>query len=157
MSDTRYSVSDSTLEAGVPVSDVQSMESAGRGLRLANMLIDYVCYFVLAAVLGFVIVLVWGEEGLDVLDKMPDFVFGAILMCLYYIPLETMTGRTIGKLITGTKVVNDHGQSPSLIAVIKRTLSRFIPFEAFSFLGKDAYGWHDKISDTYVVKCRGQR
>jgi uncharacterized RDD family membrane protein YckC len=154
MNDERYSVSDGTIEAGIPVSDIQSMESAGRGRRFANFLIDYVCALLFGMIVLIIILLVFGE---DTLDSLPDMVVGALLMCLYYIPFEATTGRTIGKLITGTKVVNDKGQPPTLMEVVKRTLARFIPFEAFSFLVKDAYGWHDKLSDTYVVKCRGQR
>lgn len=129
MNDERYSVSDGTIEAGIPVSDIQSMESAGRGRRFANFLIDYVCALLFGMIVLIIILLVFGE---DTLDSLPDMVVGALLMCLYYIPFEATTGRTIGKLITGTKVVNDKGQPPTLMEVVKRTLARFIPFEAFS-------------------------
>lgn len=98
--------------------------------------------------------LFWGDPGLAALEKVPDIVLGIVIMLAYYIPLETLSGRTIGKLITGTKVVSEEGRIPSFSAVMKRTLSRFIPFEAFSFLGKDPRGWHDTLSKTYVVKCR---
>ena len=95
-----------------------------------------------------------GRAGLAALEEVPDIVLGIIVMAVYYIPLEAMSGRTIGKLITGTKVVSENGHRPSFSEVIKRTLSRFIPFEAFSFLGKDSRGWHDTLSKTYVVRCR---
>jgi hypothetical protein len=36
-----------------------------------------------------------------------------------------------------------------------RTLSRFIVFEALSYLGSVSRGWHDSLSGTYVVKKRG--
>ena len=49
-------------------------------------------------------------------------------------------------------VVNVHGAKPSVNAIIKRTLCRFIPFEPFTFLGLNSRGWHDSFSKTYVVK-----
>ncbi len=155
MSDERYSVSPGTLtQADLAANEQLSVEPVGRGLRLANLLIDYVCYFILSALVGAGMVLIWGDAGLSALEQTPDIVLGVIVMCAYYIPMEAAWGRTIGKLITGTKVVDEDGRAPSWAAVIKRTLSRFIPFEAFSFFGKDARGWHDTISRTYVVKCR---
>ncbi|WP_163397974.1 RDD family protein [Flavobacterium fluviatile] len=60
-------------------------------------------------------------------------------------------GRTAGKFVTGTIVVNQNGKKPNLIAIIIRTLSRLIPFDAFSFLGKSGKIWHDSISKNYVV------
>ncbi len=154
MSDARYSVSQGTLAAEVSAAGEQIVEPAGGGRRFANFLIDYLCHFLLAAIVGVVVVAFWGDAGLAALDRVPDIVFGVIVMCAYYIPLETLWGRTIGKLITGTKVVSEDVRRPSFSAVLKRTLSRFIPFEAFSFLGKDARGWHDTLSKTYVVRCR---
>ena len=65
--------------------------------------------------------------------------------------LEGLTQRTIGKLITRTKVVMENGEKPSSEAIIIRSLCRMIPFDAFSFLGDPSRGWHDTISKTYVV------
>lgn len=154
MSDARYSVSQGTLAAEVSAEGEQIVEPVGRGRRFANFLIDYLCHFVLSFIVGAVVVAFWGDRGVAALDSVPDIAFGVIVMCAYYIPLETLWGRTIGKLITGTKVVSEDGHRPSFSAVLKRTLSRFIPFEAFSFFGKDARGWHDTLSKTYVVRCR---
>ncbi|CAN0592803.1 unnamed protein product, partial [Laminaria digitata] len=38
--------------------------------------------------------------------------------------------------------------------LLGRTAARFVPFEAFSFLGGDATGWHDRWSNTRVVRLR---
>ena len=48
-------------------------------------------------------------------------------------------------------VVLEDGSLPSSTGYLKRSFSRMIPFEAFSFLGSEARGWHDTISKTYVV------
>jgi uncharacterized RDD family membrane protein YckC len=65
-----------------------------------------------------------------------------------------MTGRTLGKLITRTSVVDAEGRRPTFKQVLGRTFSRIIPFEPFSFFGKDARGWHDSMSNTFVVVKR---
>lgn len=88
------------------------------------------------------------------LERIPSVVLGFAILLFYYVILEAATGRTLGKLITGTKVVNEDGGAPSIGQIIGRTLCRCIPFEAFSFLSSDARGWHDRIPKTYVVKAR---
>ena len=44
------------------------------------------------------------------------------------------------------------GTKPDSGQILKRTLCRLIPFNVLSFLGSPCNGWHDTISDTYVVK-----
>lgn len=127
---------------------------AGSGRRFLNLIVDYVVYFALTFAAGFVVVMVWGDRGARFLDETPGFVFGAPILLAYYIFLEGSCGRTVGKFLTGTIVVNESGGSPSWGQVILRSLGRFIPFEAFSFLGSNPRGWHDRMGKTYVVSCR---
>ena len=68
---------------------------------------------------------------------------------------EAVFQRSPGKFLTGTKVVNESGGKPTFGQILGRSLCRFIPFEAFSFLFGDSsrvVGWHDKFSGTLVVK-----
>lgn len=130
------------------------IEPAGLGLRFLNLIIDYVGFFLLAVAVGFIVGVLFGERALNGIDSAPDFVFGLVIVLMYYVPLEASMGRTLGKLITGTKVVNAAGGKPSFIQVVGRTLCRFIPFEAFSFFFGEGRGWHDSIPKTYVIKCR---
>ncbi|PWU03169.1 MAG: RDD family protein [Bacteroidetes bacterium] len=74
-----------------------------------------------------------------------------IILCVYYFLCEWATGRTIGKIITGTKVVDASGEKPGLGTIVVRTLCRCVPFEPLSFFA-GVRGWHDRWSDTYVVK-----
>ena len=127
---------------------------ASKWLRFANWLIDYVSFILFSVVIGIVLGLVFGEAGIAIIDRMPDLLFGIIIMLIYYLPMEAMYGRTVGKLITGTKVVNEVGGKPSFGQIAGRTLCRFIPFEIFSFLGAQGRGWHDSIPKTYVIKSR---
>jgi uncharacterized RDD family membrane protein YckC len=54
---------------------------------------------------------------------------------IYYVAQEALWSRTLGKLITGTKVVNEDGSKLTFGRALGRTLCRLIPFEPLSFLG----------------------
>ncbi|SFZ90616.1 Uncharacterized membrane protein YckC, RDD family [Flaviramulus basaltis] len=82
------------------------------------------------------------------LDRL---ITGTVLALLYFITETLLKGRTVGKFVTKTKVVLEDGTMPSVIDYLKRSFSRIIPFEAFSFLGNNGRGWHDSISNTFVV------
>ncbi len=114
--------------------------TASRGKRIANYVLDS---FFLGAILAF--------TGLIEIQGTNGLLIDIILILLYYIPLETIFNRTIAKFITRTKVVTVSGDKPSFGNILSRTLCRFIPFEAFSFLGGEAIGWHDRISKTRVI------
>ena len=44
-----------------------------------------------------------------------------------------------------------NGEEPKPKAIMIRSLCRLIPFDALSFLGTNGKGWHDNLSNTYVV------
>jgi len=69
----------------------------------------------------------------------------------YFIVSESIYQKTIGKLLTNTKVVNLDGEKPNFMNIIIRTFSRLIPFDGISYLYSIS-GFHDKISKTIVVK-----
>jgi uncharacterized RDD family membrane protein YckC len=60
-----------------------------------------------------------------------------------------MNGKTIGKFVTKTTVVNDDGTPITMGTGVLRGLCRMVPFEAFSAFG--GYPWHDKWTKTRVV------
>ena len=132
--------------------EVRAMIPAGKGRRFGTLLIDYAAFLGITFCLGFFSVLAFGQEGLKTIQEIPDFVLGCTLMTAYYIVFEGFWGRTLGKLLCGTVVVNESGGKPSFAQVIGRTLCRFIPFEPFSCLGER--GWHDSLSNTHVVLAR---
>ena len=128
--------------------------AAGPGRRFLNLLIDSIFGLMgMGFVLGFIAAFSHSEFLNRLLD-MPDFVVGIVFSLLYYVPCEAIFGRTLGKVITGTKVIDSEGGKPALWTIIVRTLCRFLPFEALSFLGTETRGWHDSISKTYVVTTR---
>ncbi len=128
----------------------------GKGLRFANYLIDVIiAQLATGFMLGFVARLILGEEQFIAFLEA-DYLYLIVYLILptYYIVLEGIFGRTLGKLITGTKVVDGFGYKPSLGNIIGRNFARLIPFDAFTYLGATSRGWHDSLSGTYVVKCR---
>ncbi|WP_462319563.1 hypothetical protein [Marinilabilia sp.] len=48
-------------------------------------------------------------------------------------------------------MVTETGESPGFRTILIRSLCRFIPFDALSFLGGEESGWHDRISGTRVI------
>jgi len=126
---------------------------ASTGQRFANMLLDLIFCYIFAFVFGFGLALI----GLgETIQNINDYLLGAIILLVYYVPQEAISGRTLGKLITGTKAVNEDGSELDFGRAVGRTLCRFIPFEAFSFLGGNGgpRGWHDKIPKTKVISAR---
>ncbi len=69
---------------------------------------------------------------------------------MYYTLTEGFFGRSVGKFITGTVVVDENGVKINLGSALKRSLCRLIPFDGLSFFG--SRGWHDSITETYVVE-----
>ncbi len=125
-----------------------SMEHATRWQRLANFIIDYIVYYALSFVAGMLLAIMGMAELLT--NKMFAYLVAIVVFVLYYSLAEGTSGRTVGKLITGTKVVKEDGSSVTFGDALKRSLSRLVPFEPFSALGYSP--WHDRWTDTYVVK-----
>ena len=114
---------------------------------MLNLIVDLVVISTLFWILGFVIYRFLPESKWNIF--LPYVVaFG------YYVIFEGLTGRTVGKLVTGTEVVNGEGGGLTLNQLVIRNLSRFIPFEPLSFLGPEPEGWHDILARSFVVKCR---
>lgn len=58
-----------------------------------------------------------------------------LIVALYYIVLEGLTGYTLGKVITRIKVVNNEGYAPGLIKSLIRSALRLIEVNPFFFGG----------------------
>ena len=139
-----------------PVADEQESvpyELASRPQRFLNMLIDIVGYFAFSIVIGIVVALVYPPfiES-ESTSALVDYAFSFVVVLTYYTFCEALFGRTLGKLVTRTWVVRTYGGSPAFWQIVLRSLARLIPFEAFSFFGREPIGWHDSLSETRVVR-----
>jgi len=131
---------------------------ATAGQRLANMIIDSIIYTIIVVIFIFMLAGFMNSGLVDLTNETTILMVGLtyfmglmLIPFLYYVTLEAILGKTIGKFITKTNVVSRTGVKPDFANILGRTLCRMIPFEAFSFLGSRAIGWHDSISDTYVI------
>lgn len=133
-----------------------NLEMAASGKRLANYVIDLVTFYVVIFSLGIVIAII-NPSFFDYVDDSPgmellDRLITLILYGVYMGAVEAIfKGKTLGKVITGTRVVNEDGTPISTGTAFKRGIIRAIPFNAFSALGSPCYPWQDKWSDTYVI------
>jgi uncharacterized RDD family membrane protein YckC len=140
-----------------------TFEDATQGQRFANYLIDLVVFYLfvllLGAILGIIIYTMnpqstfFDDGNDDFFGSITDRLFGLVLYGLFMSLVEGIfKGRTLGKLITGTKATKEDGTNITWGDAFKRGFSRAVPFEPFSALG--GMPWHDKWTDTRVVKIR---
>jgi len=130
----------------------ENLVDASHGRRLLNLIIDYVARGLLGWALGFGVVAAGAPIHRYVLLYTVGFTLLTYLT--YYVVCEYFFGATVGKLITGTRVVTTEGGKPRLTQILGRSLARFVPFEPFSFFSTPAIGWHDSWSGTRVVRTR---
>ncbi|WP_437897300.1 RDD family protein [Sorangium sp. So ce124] len=128
---------------------------ASGGRRLVNLIVDYMGLMLFTFLVGVIFGLLGGAE---VFERTNDTLLGLVIMFAYYVSMEAIFGATLGKLVTGTRVVMEDGSRAGLGRIALRTLCRFIPFEAFTFLtrrGAAPVGLHDGLSKTRVILVRG--
>ncbi|MGM9476664.1 RDD family protein [Pedobacter sp. GSP4] len=125
---------------------------ANTSKRFANYLIDLVVFYIIMFCIGILIgifnpSLVEGLDGIG--GRLISLLFYGIIMFF----TEAMSnGKSIGKLITGTKAVNLDGSDITFQKAFTRNLVRAIPFNVFSALGNPCAPWHDTWSDTLVIE-----
>jgi uncharacterized RDD family membrane protein YckC len=130
----------------------QNIKVASQGKRFINLLIDTACYYIFSFGIGVIL----GATGLYTIlnvDEWNNIIFSISIVSSFFIFFETIWAKTPGKLVTKTRVImKDDKSKPLFGTIVLRTLCRFIPFEAFSFLGsKNPQGWHDTLSKTVVI------
>lgn len=138
---------------------VRGLRPAQKGRRFTNWFVDVVVRMLLIELVGLAVE--WlglsGKVSEEFLESttfaLLDFALGLLVAFTYYFAFEVTTGRTLGKYLTGTQVVDTLGNKPTTKAIVLRTLCRAIPFEILSFLPSDS-GWHDSLSGTKVVLVR---
>ncbi|MDW3650016.1 MAG: RDD family protein [Bacteroidia bacterium] len=118
---------------------------ASKKKRLLNFIFDLITIGILMEITFQLEALVENKTPLKVLRVI--IVFGG-----YYIPMEYFLGKTLGKFLTKTRVVNEEGEKIDFRQAVMRFLCRWIPFEFLSLgLGHDAKAWHDLLTKTHVI------
>ena len=138
--------------SSMPEQDEQDPDEAlcfaSKTKRCLNGIIDLVLSNVLAVAL---------QTGMasgraDWLLDPPNAAFWHCALLLgYYFAFEAIFSQTPAKWMTVTKVMTEYGNRPTIGRVLIRSMVRFIPFDAFTFLNRSCNGWHDRWSRTCVI------
>lgn len=120
---------------------------AGKGMRFLNRVLDIIPFVIMV----FSYYDLWNFFSWQTgsFDSVLFYPIEVVIFFLYYSLLEHFFHTTFGKTMTNTTVIHVNGQYASFSTILLRSICRFIPFDAFSFLF--AKGWHDSISHTVVV------
>ena len=132
--------------------DRVKLVKASKGKRFVNYILDQVMAYIV--IIGLTLAYLSIQSFIYEEGGLMDYVIAYFGFLIYYSIFEASTGRTVGKYITQTKVVTLDGNKPSFSQILGRTFARFIPFEAFSFLGDEPTGWHDSLSKTMVIDLK---
>lgn len=121
-------------------------KNVGPEIRLVHFIVDLFAIAILhsAATLFAYFILPFTHSYLEL-------AMFTIIFIGYYTIFESHYQKTLGKLITKTKVVNFYGEKPSFQDIFVRSICRFIPFDRVSYLFMKN-GFHDGISKTTVIK-----
>lgn len=121
--------------------------------RFCNFFFDSLFSFIFIFVCTLILNLIGLEEELK---GITNFLLAYLFVIIYYVPQEAIMGKTFGKMLSATIVVNRDGTKLTLWKSLIRTLCRLIPFEPFSYLGGNGtpMGWHDQISKTCVISTK---
>jgi len=134
-------------------------EYAATWQRMLNLTIDtfaFLAFYMLVLIIIFLVADLMGND----LTAMEQFFFNKVstayftiglLYTLFYTLQEgLLKGRTIGKLITKTQAVKPDLSAISMKDAMVRSVARLLPFEVFSGFNKRT--WHDRLSETMVIK-----
>ncbi|MBL1219583.1 RDD family protein [Chryseobacterium sp. L7] len=129
---------------------------ASKGTRLANYLIDLVAFYIIFFILLTLLMIIspayreWVANSSGIVQRL----MGIISYILFTFFVEAVTGgRSLGKLITGTRVIMTDGQKPSIGNYFLRNIIRgVILIDQLSFLSEN--GFHDSWSNTRVIMIK---
>jgi len=116
------------------------MKPVNKGIRLVHFIVDMMIILIIVRILEVVRV------------PLDERIIMLIVFLLYYFTMESITGQTVGKMITKAMVVDSHKSKPGTLRILVRTILRLNPFDAYSYLFGLDIGAHDSLSKTWIVK-----
>lgn len=130
------------------------MKKADKNVRLGNLIIDGLVIFTIQLLISLLF---------SASDSASAFIVNILsagsfiqIAFLYYLIFESINGKTLGKMVTGTIVVNKSGVKPSFLRILFRSILRITQWNIISlFLGTNCI--HDRWTGTYVVSKTSER
>lgn len=127
-------------------------DQVGLGIRFVHLVVDTIAYHVLTFILLIAVIYIVPSRADDlVFLQTAGLSLFLLSVFLYYVLMEHLFQKTIGKYITGTKVVHKNGEKASLADIFVRTVYRFLPFDSITFYTREN-GFHDEFSNTMVIR-----
>lgn len=111
-----------------------------KGIRLLNFVIDITIIIVICIPLNLLL-----------LSNNPNAIFLLVHFGYYFI-LESISGQTLGKMVTDTEVVNLDNTKPNVGKIFIRSILRLIPIDGYTYLFGQDQGGHDIMSRTRLRK-----
>lgn len=137
----------------------EEMFKASPGQRILHLLTDSIASFIAAAlVYGITVDLVMPPRPISYTEHksnsdLPDLLFFFLVYVLFMAIMEAgYKGKTIGKFFTKTRAVNLDGSPISIKTAFARAFIRAIPLNTLSALTPACNPWHDKWTNTTVIK-----
>ncbi|NVN17650.1 hypothetical protein GUA46_04795 [Muricauda sp. HICW] len=113
-------------------------------IRFYNFLLDSIVFLITVVLVSMLLKKHVERESLKY--------FMIPLYYVYYFVFESISGQTVGKMITKTKVISvNYPERVGLSNIFWRTVSRLIPIDIFSYLFSNR-GIHDVLSQTQLKK-----
>ena len=133
------------------------LDPANRNLRFVNFIVDRIVFYGFSKLfnilwVNFMAMAMYNEEYW--VQYTVNILVSLTLYAIFMGATEALfKGKTLGKVLTGTRVVKPDGSPISVKTAFLRGLSRIVPFEPFSTFGSSwpPRPWHDKWTDTYVI------
>ncbi len=155
-------VSQSTMDVGNNEQQVVSFDLAGLDSRVLAFLIDLVLISVVALLAYGIGTYSLQNPGIDSpgLGRAftPIYLLLFFLGSSYFVILNGYSGKTIGKMLMGIRIISEEGGPigfwQSFVRWIGYYISAIFLFIGFiwSVFDPNFQSWHDKIAGTYVVK-----
>lgn len=139
--------------------DQQRLVKASHGKRFINYLVDIIAFEIICAIILSV--------GSNFYPPLQNWLLKTvevgrftlieqllIIVCYgtYMFIIEAVfKGKTLGKMITGTRAVRRDGSTINVRDAQLRGLCRMIPFHPLSALTMPCYPWHDRWTRTLVI------
>lgn len=125
-------------------------------IRFVNFVIDTIVWLILYLFTAYLLDKYFLRFNSYLINYIYSVSLGLTIYVAYYFGFEYYFQRTIGKLLSRTKVVSQSGDGLTPKTILKRSFFRLIPINVFYFLFS-RIGLHDRLSYTLVIKIDSKK